>query len=376
MSPNHGAGERYVGLISGTSMDGIDAVVVDFSDESLKVAAALTAPFDQALCDELDAVRRDPDGFPAARLCRLDAALGDALGQAALMVIESAGLRPDAIRAIGSHGQTIVHHAESEPPFSLQIGDPWRLCRLTGITTVADFRRADLAAGGQGAPLAPLLHEALFADSRQTRFVANLGGIANLTVLCPGKPVAGYDTGPANCLLDLWYRRHHDGGRFDPGGRWAASGRVDEAWLEVLLRDPYLTAPAPKSTGIEYYSPAWLEARLPPWSRARPADVQATLAAFSANTLVAAIQAAGEGAVGQLLICGGGVHNDDLVGRLKRYLPDFTIESTADHGLDPDHVEATLFAWLARRRLADERVDTRSITGAAHSVLAGAVFEP
>lgn len=376
MGSSHGAGERYVGLISGTSMDGIDAVLADFSSGSLVVAAALTAPFDQALNDELDAVRRDPDGFPVARLCRLDAALGDALGQAALAVIESAGLRPDAIRAIGSHGQTIVHHAESEPPFTLQIGDPWRLCRRTGITTVADFRRADLAAGGQGAPLAPLLHQALFAHPRQTRMVANLGGIANLTVLRPGEPATGHDTGPANCLLDLWYRRHHHGERFDPGGRWAAAGRVDEAWLEVLLRDPYLAVPAPKSTGIEYYSPAWLEARLPPWSQARPADVQATLAAFSANTLANAIEAAADGAAGRLLICGGGVHNADLVGRIRRRLPDFAVESTAEHGLDPDHVEAALFAWLARRRLAGERIDTRHVTGAAHSVLAGTVFEP
>jgi anhydro-N-acetylmuramic acid kinase len=371
-----GPGERYVGLISGTSMDGIDAVLADFTTGSLRVEAALTLPFEDTLRAELDAVRRDPDAFPVARLCHLDAALGDELGRAALAVAEKAGHRPEAIRAIGSHGQTIVHHAEAEPPFTLQIGDPWRLCRRTGITTVADFRRADLAAGGQGAPLAPLLHEALFAHPREPRFVANLGGIANLTVLAPGEPVAGYDTGPANCLLDLWYRRHHDDERFDPGGRWAASGRVDQAWLKALLRDPYLAAPAPKSTGIEYYNPAWLDARLPPWSGERPADVQATLAAFSASTLATAVgEAAGEEG-GRLLICGGGVHNDDMIGRLKRHLPRLAVESTAEHGLDPDHVEAALFAWLARRRLAGERIDTRSVTGAARDVIAGAVFEP
>lgn len=369
-------GERYVGLISGTSMDGIDAVVVDFAAGRPAVEAALTHPFDDELRTALDAVRRDPDGFPVASLGRLDAALGDQLAEAALRVIEAAGCRPADIRAIGSHGQTVVHHAEADPPFTLQIGDPWRLARRTGITTVADFRRADLAAGGQGAPLAPLLHEALFRHPRETRYVANIGGIANLTVLEPGADVLGFDTGPANCLLDLWFRRHHEGERFDRGGRWAATGQADPAWLDELLGDPYLSRPAPKSTGIEYYSPAWLDERLPEWAEQRPADVQATLSEFSAASLAGAIEAGPGGPDARLLLCGGGVHNDDLVERLRRHLPGLPVESTGDHGLDPDHVEAVLFAWLAQRRLANERVDTRSITGATAPVLAGAVIPP
>lgn len=370
------SGERYVGLISGTSMDGIDAVVVDSSDASPTALAALTHPFDGELRAALDAVRRDPDRFPVSDLGRLDAVLGDRLADAALAVIEAAGLRPDDVRAIGSHGQTVVHHAEADPPFTLQIGDPWRLARRTGITTVADFRRADLAAGGQGAPLAPLLHDAVFRNDSETRCVVNLGGIANVTLLEPGRDVLGFDTGPANCLLDLWYRRHHADGRYDAAGQWAASGRVDNDWLGELMRDPYLARPAPKSTGIEYYNPAWLDERLPDWAPDRPADIQATLAAFSAASMADALmKAVAENRIDRLLICGGGVHNADLRQHIGQCLPGTPIESTADHGLDPDHVEATLFAWLARRRLAGKRVDTRSITGATEPVLAGSIME-
>lgn len=368
-------GERYVGLISGTSMDGIDAVVVDFAGGRPTVQAALTRPFDEALRQALDAVRRDPDGFPVARLGRLDAELGDRLADAALEVITASGCRPADVRAIGSHGQTVVHHPEADPPFTLQIGDPWRLARRVGITAVADFRRADLAAGGQGAPLAPLLHAALFGHDSETRGIANLGGIANITLLEPGRDVSGFDTGPANCLLDLWYRRHHARGRYDSAGQWAASGRVNANWLKELMRDPYLARPAPKSTGIEYYSPAWLDARLPKPGSLRLADVQATLAEFTAASLVEALGSLNASRLDRLLVCGGGVHNGDLIERIRQRLPGVPVESTAAHGMDPDHVEATLFAWLARQRLAGERVDTRSITGACEPILSGYVIE-
>lgn len=368
-------GELYVGLISGTSMDGIDAVLVDLAEDRPAVLAAQTHAFDDDLRAALDTVRRDPDRFPVSELGRLDAVLGDRLADAALAVIEAAGRRPEEIRAVGSHGQTVVHHAEADPPFTLQIGDPWRLARRSGITTVADFRRADLAAGGQGAPLAPLLHDALFRDESETRCVANLGGIANVTLLEPGRDVLGFDTGPANCLLDLWYRRHHAEGRYDAAGQWAASGRVDRDWLGELMRDPYLAQPAPKSTGIEYYTPTWLDDRLPEPLPMHPADVQATLAEFSAASLAGALEALDSARIDRLLVCGGGVHNDDLLERIGRRLPDTPIESTAEYGLDPDHVEATLFAWLAQRRLAGDRIDTRSVTGASRPVLAGSLIE-
>ncbi len=366
--------EYYIGLISGTSMDGIDAVVVDFASAVPTLLASGSQPFDPAIRHELDRVRSDPDNYPTASLAKLDAQLGDIFAGTASAVITRAGLTPDRIRAIGSHGQTIVHRADADPPYTVQIGDPHRIAARTGITTVADFRRADLAVGGQGAPLAPLVHHDLLRSDEEDRLVVNLGGIANITVLPAAGGVSGFDTGPANCFLDDWFRRHHDN-RYDNRGRWAASGQVDSELLERLLDDPFFALPPPKSTGIEYFSSRWLTGRLPEWAAARPADVQATLVEFSALSLSRAILAA-KAAVQRLIVCGGGVHNHQLMARIAHQLPGVPIESSADHGIDPDLVEATLFAWLARERLAGRRVNTPAITGATHAVLSGVVCEP
>lgn len=365
----------FVGLISGTSMDGIDAAVVDFSGDRPVVLAADTLRFTSGLDEILDRVRDDADRFPTAELAVLDARLGEAFADAALAMITRAGLHATDIRAIGSHGQTIVHRPAPPHPHTLQIGDAHCIARRTGIATVADFRRADLAAGGQGAPLAPLLHHALLHDPDENRVVVNLGGIANITNLPAVGPAGGFDTGPANCLLDVWYRRHHDG-RFDQGGRWAADGQVDREWLGRLLEDSYFSMNPPKSTGIEYFSPRWLDGRLPDWAGERPADIQATLAELTAHTVAAALLDAAQARPDRVLICGGGVHNDDLLFRLDRHLPGVTCESTSGHGLDPDYVEAMLFAWLARMRIGRQRIDTRSVTGAEISVLAGTIVEP
>ncbi len=367
------ARDFFVGLISGTSMDGIDAVVVNFDRHPPDVVAAATVPFNADLRSTLDELRVDPDTFPTARLAILDARLGDALGQAAIDIVKAAGIEPAAVAAIGSHGQTVLHRPEDTWPHSLQIGDPHRIASLTGIPTVTDFRRGDIAAGGQGAPLAPLLHRALFARSGKDWAVLNLGGIANLTLLTDDDQVLGLDTGPANCLLDDWYRRHHDD-RFDADGHWAASGRVDTAWLQQLLKEPYFARRPPKSTGIEHFSPNWLDQRLPGWAGQRPADIQATLAELTACSVAAALHDAGFPAAAQLLVCGGGVHNHDLIGRLAARLPEIQVNSTADQGIDPDYVEAVLFAWLARERLAERRVDTRSITGSRFPILAGTII--
>ncbi|NEZ04872.1 anhydro-N-acetylmuramic acid kinase [Wenzhouxiangella sp. XN201] len=367
--------ERYVGLISGTSMDGIDAVVVDFASERPIVLAALTHPFDERLRRSLDALRHDPDCFPVAELGALDAALGDRFAEAALAAIDAAGLASADVAALGSHGQTVVHHAEARPPFTLQIGDPHRIAAQTGITTVADFRRADLAAGGQGAPLAPLLHEQLFRSETECRAVINLGGIANVTLLAPDKPVIGFDTGPANCFLDWWFRSHHDAGRFDAGGRWAASGKSDSGWLEALMSDPYFHRPAPKSTGIEYFSPGWLKERLPSWAESRPADIQATLAELSVKSLAEALQAASPTPVERVIVCGGGAANFHLIERLGDNLGGIPITDSDTFGLPADHVEGVLFAWLARQRMTNSRLATASVTGAERSVLLGVIHE-
>jgi anhydro-N-acetylmuramic acid kinase len=364
--------ELYVGLISGTSMDGIDVAVVDF-DRGTRVHALATIPFDPDTRAQLDEVRRDPDRFPVSALARLDARLGERFAQATLMVLEQAGLRAQDIRAIGCHGQTILHRAgpDDEPPHTLQIADPHRLAALTGITVVADFRRADLAAGGQGAPLAPLIHQALLTDERENRAVVNLGGIANITVLPARGGVSGFDTGPANCFLDWWYRQHHSD-RFDAEGRWAASGQVDQAWLDQLLADPYYALPPPKSTGIEYFSVESLRRQLPEWADERPADIQATLAELSAVSLCDAIRTTAPDTE-RVLICGGGAHNHHLIRQVARRM-DCPVQSSAEHGLDPDAVEAVLFAWLAREQLAGRRVDTRSITGARHLIQPGVLI--
>jgi len=355
-------------------MDGIDAVLADFEPASPRVLSAQTIAFDDVIEAELASARNDPHQFPAGRLVRLDAQLGDAFGQAALSVIEEAGVSKETVLAIGSHGQTILHDPDHVPPGTLQIGDPHRIAACTGVLTVADFRRADLAAGGQGAPLAPLLHQALLANPDENRAVVNLGGIANLTLLTTDGGISGFDTGPANCLLDDWYRRHHHG-RFDNSGAWAACGQVDEAWLGTLLNDDYFSRPAPKSTGIETFSPGWLDRRLPAWAPERPADIQATLMAATVETLAQAIERLPAGQRPALVIaCGGGVHNRTLMDRLGHRLAPTPVKDSADFGLNPDHIEALLFAWLARERLANRPVDTRLITGASRPVLAGSLF--
>lgn len=368
--------ERYVGLLSGTSMDGIDAVVAEFETPTAHILAQRTLAFPEPVTEALDQARNDPDRFPAARLARLDALLGDAFAAAALEVIEAAGIAAGQIRAIGSHGQTILHRPDDVPPTTLQIGDPHRIAARTGLVTVADFRRSDLAAGGQGAPLAPLFHREQLFSAEENRVVLNLGGIANISILPASGGVGGFDTGPANCLLDAWYRRHHSG-RFDPAGSWAASGTVDSAWLNVLLADGYFARPAPKSTGIEYFSPAWLDARLPAGSDRRPADVQATLMELSAQSIAGAI--AGLPAAQrpqQIIVCGGGVHNQTLMGRLAKLVRPARLDSSARFGLDPDHIESLLFAWLARERLAGRPILSGPVTGAARPILAGSVVRP
>lgn len=363
----------FIGLISGTSMDGIDAVLVDFASTPPRLHATASVDWPDAQRNALDALRADPDGFPAAALARLDAEVGRVFAQAAQRLLEQAGLAPGAVRAIGSHGQTVLHRPDDDVPHTLQIGDPSRIAEATGIDVVADVRSADLAAGGQGAPLAPLIHQALLADRRENRLVVNLGGIANVTLLPASGGVSGFDTGPANCFLDDWYRAHNQG-RFDAEGAWAASGRADPDLLDRLHADPYFQRPPPKSTGIEYFSPGWLRARLSDHPGGQPADIQATLAEFSAATLVGAIERFVPCRVDRILLCGGGVANTHLVERIRARLGDVPLESTADHGIEPDFVEATLMAWLAHQFIAGQPIQTAPITGAQHAVRLGALW--
>lgn len=360
---------HYLGLISGTSADGVDAALVRF-EPRLEVIAARTAPYDESL-------RQRILGLTAARAAialddygRLDSEIGVHFAATAEALLASAGVDRSRVHAIGSHGQTVRHRPHGALPFTLQIGDPNLIAERTRITTVADFRRADVAAGGQGAPLLPGLHAAIFSDPRTPRAILNLGGIANVTVLIPGEDVLGFDTGPANCLLDAWASRHLGTIR-DENGEWGASASADPTLLTTWLQDAYFSAKPPKSSGREYFNLDWLDARLDVDSNA--AVVQATLLALSARTIAAALRTQMPAAF-EVYACGGGVHNAALMDAIGAALPGVPVQSTSALGLDPDFVEAVGFAWLARARLRGEPGNLPSVTGARGPRQLGAIY--
>lgn len=300
---------------------------------------------------------------------QLDAELGLQFGQAALTLLRDGNIDPASISAIGSHGQTIRHRPRAALPFTWQIADPSRIVEMTGITTVADFRRRDVAAGGQGAPLVPAFHAAVLADPSEDRAVLNMGGIANLTLLPRDGSVRGFDCGPANGLLDLWAQRCGLGER-DEGGATAARGRSDPALLARLLDEPWFRLPPPKSTGREDFNADWLDARL--GDQRDPATVMASLVALTAHSTAQALRATLP-ACRRLLLCGGGIHNPSLLGALAEALPGVLLESTARYGLAPDFVEAAAFAWLARQCLLQRPGALASVTGASADRVLGAV---
>lgn len=366
----------FLGLISGTSADGIDAALCAFADSvagdavALRVLAARTFAYPQDLRERVVALARSRAEVTLDALGQLDVAIGERFAEAALALLSAARVEPATVAAIGSHGQTICHRPIGALPFTMQIGDPSVIAERTGITTVADFRRADVAAGGQGAPLLPALHAAVLADPVVPRAILNLGGIGNLTLLIPGHAVIGFDTGPANCLLDAWAARQHGVPR-DEGGAWARSGTVDDGLLARCLDDPYFAASPPKSTGREVFNLDWLDARLHPGIAA--ADVQATLLALSARTIADALRSHAAD-VRELYACGGGVHNGALMNALRGELAGLRVDTTAALGLDPDFVEAAGFAWLARARLAGVPGNLPSVTGASGPRLLGAIY--
>jgi len=356
--------DLYVGMLSGTSRDGVDLVLVSFDGNRPEVHQSLCLPYPPELAALLARLIR-PGTRPAeGELQQADDLLTSFFGQAVNQLLSVADVKPDSVTAIGSHGQTVWHN----PPESIQLGAPEGIARHTGITTVGRFRQADLAHGGQGAPLAPLLHRAIFKPETGTRIVLNLGGIANISVIGSDGSLLGFDTGPANCLLDAWIRENRSEA-FDRNGNWSAAGSVDQMMLLELMADPYFKKPPPKSTGVEYFNLNWLKERVELDSY-DPADVQSTLAQLTASTAAAAMSAHRPD---EVLICGGGVHNMDLMRRLHALISARRVTSTALFGLNPDNVEGVLFAWLARERLAGHAQDTRAITGATEPVLLGDV---
>jgi anhydro-N-acetylmuramic acid kinase len=367
--------ERYIGLMSGTSMDGIDAVLVMIDGDELRVEAALCHPWPTAR--ELHALST-PGENEIDRMGVADNLVAREFAAATHALLAKAGLTPEDIRAIGSHGQTIRHRPQLG--FTLQIGNAALLAALTGIDVVADFRTMDMALGGQGAPLVPAFHQALFAKPGALRVVLNLGGIANISVL-PGNPggVYGFDTGPANTLLDGWYRRHQpDGGNYDAGGKWAASGQLIPDLLGKLLAHPYFAAAAPKSTGREMFTLDWLDGKLAGTTYA-PVDVQRTLQALTCHSIARQLPAQPE-AVGtsqpkaELFVCGGGAHNAPLLAELASLLPCWHIASTFDLGIAPDWAEGAAFAWLAQRFIHRKPGNLPAVTGASRPAVLGALY--
>lgn len=350
----------FLGLISGTSVDGIDAALVRFSPVP-ELVAAHTYPLDDSLVEQVLRLSQARSEVLLDDVGRLDTALGEALAAAASRLLAECGVGAKDVTAIGSHGQTLRHRPEGAFPFTMQLGDASVIAERCGITTVADFRRRDVAAGGHGAPLVPAFHAATLSDPNENRAILNIGGIANLTLLPAAGTVRGFDTGPGNGLMDAWILRHH-GQRYDRGGNLAAHGRVDEGLLQSLLAEPWLSLPPPKSTGRDQFHIEWLDARLAMRALSE-ADVQATLNLFTARTIADALRSTQPDCT-RLLVCGGGVHNPVLLRNLADELPGVSVESTAAHGLDPDFVEAMAFAWLARETLGGRPGNLPAVTGA------------
>ena len=365
---------RYIGLISGTSMDAIDAVLADLRCMPPELVATHVHPFADSVREDLNAVVAGPCDDPHL-VWRLDRQLGELFAEAARALLRETGTSADEIRAIGSHGQTVAHFPTEAWPYTVQLGDPSVIAERTGITTVADFRRRDMAAGGQGAPLAPAFHRAALTSHEIPRAVVNIGGIANITALPPDQrgEVIGFDSGPGNTLMDLWAGEHL-GTRIDTDGRWAAGGRLEPTLLSSLEADPYFAAPPPKSTGREYFHLGWLREHLEhlePAPRAR--DVQRALCELTANTIARAIEAHANDSR-EVFVCGGGTHNATLMAALSEKLRPRPVRSTAELGLDPDWVEAIAFAWLAHQALEGKPGNLPSVTGARHAVVLGAIY--
>lgn len=357
--------------MSGTSMDAVDVAVVELGGRAPQLVAAGRTPWDPVLRAQLQRLATGA-AIDATAFAVLDARVGAFLARSVDGLLRQYSLSPAQITAIGCHGQTVTHAPDSDPPATLQLGDANILAERTGITTVNDFRRRDIAAGGQGAPLVPAFHEAVLRDPTETRVVLNLGGIANITVLPadPDLPVRGFDTGPANCLMDLWTRRHLHR-PFDAGGEWAASAAPHAGLLTRLLDDPFFTRPPPKSTGTQHFSMHWLESRLAAVADLAPAQVQATLLTLTCRTVAEAIRRHAP-AAGRVLVCGGGAHNEALLTDLGDLLG-LPVESTANLGIDPDWMEAMAFAWLAQRALSNAPGNLPAVTGARGPRILGAI---
>ena len=358
----------YLGVMSGTSLDGLDIALIE-QGEQPDLLATHYVPMPSDLRQQLlDLCASGPDEIARAALA--ENRWANLAGEGIQQLLAKQGLPAHAIRAIGSHGQTIRH--EPARGFTVQIGNPALLAELTGISVVADFRRRDVAAGGQGAPLVPAFHETLFSHLGQRLAVLNVGGFSNLSLIEHDKPVHGFDCGPGNVLLDAWIERKH-GQAYDADGAWAASGIVQADLLSALLSDPFFAGSGPKSTGREVFNLTWLDGHLARLLHYRDQDVQATLLELTAQSIIESLRNAQQ-STEALLVCGGGARNGALMARLGALLPDAQVASTGAHGVDPDWVEAMAFAWLAHCCLQGIPANRPSVTAAKGLRVLGAIY--
>jgi len=363
--------EYYIGLMSGTSMDALDAVLVDLSTAPPIIHSSYSEALPSKLREQLLALTYPGDN-ELERAAQADILFARFSAAAVHNLLSTAGIPAETIHAIGSHGQTIRHGPNADPAYTVQIGDGNTLAQLTGITTVADFRRRDMSVGGQGAPLVPAFHAAIFQQAGTERVILNIGGMANISIL-PGnkdRAVSGFDTGPGNVLMDSWIQRCQNK-HYDDNGSWARSGHINRELLERLLSDPYFALKPPKSTGREHFNLEWLAPQLPHGIREN--DVQATLCELTAQSIATAIAHHAEPCC-EVLVCGGGAENSYLMERLTALLPGCVISNTATHGLPPRWVEACAFAWLAHQTLHRLPGNMPAVTGAREAVILGAIY--
>jgi len=361
----------YIGLMSGTSADGVDAALVEIRNDKIALISACKTPYPESLRNSVLQLNTTPQ-ISLAELCALESAVTDSFVDATKTLIKQASVSAENVIAIGSHGQTVFHSPKTNPATTLQLGNCSQLATAAGIDTIGDFRHADMAVGGQGAPLMPAVHQATFADLNKdiTKFIVNLGGIANITRLHKSEEIIGFDTGPANTLMDAWINRHRRLS-FDENGNWARTGNVNQTLLNKLLADDYFKLDSPKSTGPDYFNLQWLDTNLN--KDIDEPSVQATLAELTAVSVADQIVKHSKGKI-EVVLCGGGAYNKHLVSRLKHHLPDSTLKRCDEYGIDPDYFEAMGFAWFAYRYKRRLTGNIPSVTGARRAVVLGGCF--
>lgn len=365
--------ELYIGVMSGTSLDGVDTVLVSMENEGINLVASDYFAMPSTLKQKvLNIAQAQPSSVQ--QIGELDNQLGHLFADAVNQLLTKTNIKPEQVRAIGCHGQTVYHQPTGDTPFTMQLGDANVIAAKTEITTIADFRRKDMALGGQGAPLVPAFHQTIFSTKSSTVVVANIGGIANISVLNPDKATLGYDTGPGNILMDAWIYQQC-GKKYDHDGEFAKSGSVNQELLSKLCADGYFLLPAPKSTGRELFNLSWLNKHLNTVEALiEPQDVQATLVEFTAKTIANEVIKYQQGSSPQLWVCGGGSKNSQLIQRVQSNLPSWAVDITDKKGVDSDYMEAIAFAWLAQRRTHNLPSNLPEVTGASKAASLGVIF--